>query len=375
VRRALILAAVFSAVGCASTPSGDIVPAQAKVPYVSPAPSPHNLEIRVDSRAAREILAALSRPAYDSAAAAALQALPAVRLAIQDASRNAEIFERDFAAAFGEEAKAAVFDFRGVRADRERWTKLLETISSGEADLVRRAAESAATLLPDDRPISLQLQVLLSFGLAGLADHVLVPATEGRYVMIVDLARALGDSTSEPPENQRSRLSRLIAGGAHRQAWSVYREASPAWQKPDPRLGQIEPLLRVVAEAGPVALFSVDENFFPLSVWLKEPMKRNIGELNRMAELLSDPETDLDHRMNMTAEIRRPDFSRRLGGPAGAFLSDVIIQAEGMPAFRKALAAGPRAFFAAYDRAAESQRDLVELSRVIQERVRDTPPR
>lgn len=374
MRHALLLAALVTAAGCASAPPGATVPAQAQVPYAT-SPSPHNLEIRVDSRAAREILAALSRPAYESADAATLQSLPAIRLAIQDASRNAEIFERDFAAAFGEQAKAAVFDFRGVRAERERWSKLLETISSGETELVRRAGESAATLLPDDRPISLQLQVLLSFGLGGLADHVLVPAEDGRYVMIVDLARALGDSTSEPPENQRSRLSRLIAGGAYRQAWSAYREGSPAWQKPDPRLGQIEPLLRVVAEAGPVALFSVDENFFPLSVWLKEPMKRNLGELNRMAELLSNPETDLDHRMNMTAEIRRPEFSRRLAGPSGAFLSDVIIQSDGVPAFRKALAAGPRAFFAAYDRAAESQRDLIALSRVIQERVRDTPPR
>lgn len=373
MRKAILL--VVLCAGCASAPPGSIVPAQARVPYASPAPSPHSVEIRMDSRAAREILAALARPRYESADAATLQSLPAVRIAIQDSARNGEIFERDLAAAFEDEAKAAIFDFRTVRAERERWEKLLETISSGEADLVRRAAESAATLLPDDRPISLQLQVLLSFGLAGLADHVLLPAAEGRYVMVVDLARALGDSTSEPPENQRARLARLVAGGAHRQAWSIYRESSPAWQKPDPRLGQIEPLLRAVAEAGPVAVFSVDENFFPLSVWLKEPMKRNLGELNRMAEMLADPETDLDHRMNMTAEIRRPEFARRLAGPAGAFLSDAIIQAEGLPAFRTALAAGPRAFFAAYDRAAQTGRDLIPLSRVIQERVRDTPPR
>ncbi len=209
----------------------------------------------MDSRAAREILTALARPRFESADATALQSLPAVRIAIQDSARNAEIFERDLAAAFDEEAKAAVFDFRGVRAERERWEKLLETITSGEADLVRRAAESAATLLPDDRPISVQLQVLLSFGLAGLADHVLLPAAEGRYVMVVDLPRALGDSTSEPPENQRGRLARLIAGGAYRQAWSIYRESSPAWQKPEPQLGQIEPLLRAVAETGPWPCF------------------------------------------------------------------------------------------------------------------------
>jgi hypothetical protein len=304
--------------------------------------------------------------------AARLLALRAFRVAIDDAARAPDTFERDLAAAFDEETKTAIFDFRSVRAEREKWEALLGAVSSGETELAAKAAQSAATLLPDDRPVSLQLVVLPSFGLAGLADHLLVPAAEGRHVMVVDVARALGEIALEPPENQRARLARLIAGGAYRQAWHNYREASPAWQRPDPRLGQLDPLLRAVTEAGPIALFSVDENFFPLSVWLKEPMKRNIADLNRMAEILADPQTELDRRMEMTAEIRRPEFARRLAGPAGAFLSDAIIQTQGLPAFRAALAGGPRAFFQAYDRAAQSGKDSVPLAKVIQERVADS---
>jgi len=361
-------------VGCASPPQRAAAPAQARVPYAGGGATPHAIEIRVDSRAAREVLAAMARPQFEAADGSALRALPAVRLAIQDSGRPPDVFDRDLAAAFDEESRPAVFDFRSIRAERERWDALLATVSAGESELQGKAAASVATLLPDDRPIALQLQVLLSFGLAGLADHLLLPAPEGRTVMVVDLARALGESTSEPAENQRTRLARLIAGGAYRQAWTSYRNASPAWQRRDSDLGQLEPLLRSVAEAGPVALFSVDENFFPLSVWLKEPMKRNIGDLNRMAEILAAPDTDLDKRMEMTAEVRRPEFARRLAGPAGAFLSDAIVQAEGLPAFRRALAGGPRAFFQAYDRIAQAGgRDAIPLAKVIQDRI-GVPP-
>lgn len=364
------LSLLLLCVGCGSGGPSGPVPAAARIPYAGTTATPHSIEVRLDARAAREILNALGRPRFESADASALQALPAVRLAIQDSNRPADVFERDLAAAFDEEAKPAVFDFRSVRAERERWEALLATVSSGEAELFRKSAASAATLLPEDRPIALQLQVLLSFGLAGLADHLLLPAPEGRHAMVIDLARALGESTSEPAENQRARLARLIAAGAFRQAWSTYRAASAAWQRPDPQLGQLEPLLRGVAEAGPGALFSVDENFFPLSVWLKEPMKRNLGDLNRMAEILAAPDTELDRRMEMSAEVRRPEFARRLAGPAGAFLSDAIIQAEGLTAFRQALAGGPRAFFQAYDRVSRSSgRDAIPLAKVIQERI------
>ena len=82
------------------------------------------------------------------------------------------------------------------------------------------------------------------------------------------VARARG-SRRRPPAEQIEHLSRLMAGEAYQRAWAEYRGASPAWQKHDAALGQLEPLLRAVAEAGPVALYTVDENFFPLSVWLK----------------------------------------------------------------------------------------------------------
>jgi hypothetical protein len=358
--------------GCASgTPSPAAASStRSHAPYEAAPAAVHSLDIRIDRRAAADLLAFLSQPLYDAAGARSLEALPAIRLALQDSGRTPDVFESDLAAAFGDEKRGSVFDFRSIRDSRPRWDTLLAALPSREADLVRMAAHRAATMLPGDRPISARLQVFLSFGLAGLADHLVVDLPDGSEAMIVDLARALGDSAGESVDNQIERVARLIAGEAFRQAWQTYRSASAAWTRRDPSLGQLEPLLRVVAEQGPVALFHVDENFFPLSVWLKEPMKRTIGELNRTAERLVEAEQDLEKRMNLAAEIARPDFGERVAAPAGAFLGDGIVQNSGLDAFRAALAAGPRAYFVAYSEAQQRSRDLIPLSDVVRARLK-----
>jgi hypothetical protein len=373
-RRALLLALAGTAIGCAGAPApGPAVPTKSRAPYEAPRAGRHSLDIHVDTRAARELLTFLARPEYRADEAKALEELPAVRLALQDSSRTPDVFERDLAAAFGDETRSAVFDFHSIRAGLARWQALLSALPAREADVARMAADRAAALLPADRPIASRLQVYLTFGLAGLADHLVVRQPDGSEAMIVDLARALGDSAGESVDNQIERVARLIAGEAFRQAWRAYRADSEGWARRDPTLGQLEPLFQVVAEQGPVALFHVDENFFPLSVWLKEPMKRTLAEFNRTAERLVESEGDLEKRMTLSAEIRRPDFEQRIAGPAGAFLCDGIIQNLGLDAFRGALAAGPKAFFLAYDEAQKKSRDLIPLSQVIRERLATKP--
>lgn len=361
------------ACGCAAAPSGrpasPASPASARAPYDAPAAAPHAIEIAIDDRAAKEILASLARPRFESSDAKVIQDLPAVSLAIRDAAREPEVFERDFAAAFEEQARTTVFGFRPIRQEKDRWQTLLDAIGSRQAELARLASRRAAALLPGDRTVTTRLQVYLSFGIAGLADHLVVSGPGGREVMIVDLARALGESQTDPLESQLQRLSRLIGGEAFRQAWGVYRAGSSEWRNPDPALGQLDVLLRSVAESGPVAAFAVDENFFPLSVWLKEPMNRLIGELNRTVEKLAESQENLEQRMELTAEIRRGEFARRLAGPAGAFLVDAVVQSLGVNALRDALQKGPKAFFEAYDRAAAADRSLAPLSHVIREKL------
>ncbi len=376
--RIAFLLLATATLGCASTAPVPTSPgataASTRAPYKAPPAGKHSIAIQVDSRAAQDLVAFLSLPQFRAEDAKALSALPAVRLAIQDSGRTSETFEQDLASAFDEEERNTVFDLKSVRAGRTRWAKLLTDLEARRSDLGRLAAERAAALLPADRLISTRLRVFLSFGLAGLADHLVVVGPDGNEVMIVDLARALGDSEAETVENQVERVARLIAGEAFRQAWRLYRAESPSWTRRDPTLGQLDPLFRLATEQGPVALFHVDENFFPLSVWLKEPMKRSIAELNRFAERLVESEKEIEERMTVAADLRRPEFAQRIAGPAGAFLCDGIIQTLGLDAFRAALAGGPAAFFAAYEEAVQKSRDLVPLSEVIRARLKASPP-
>jgi hypothetical protein len=374
IRRAALLVIAVTAWRCAGAPVyAPPASGKSRAPYEAPPARRHSIEIRVDSRAAHDLLAFLSLAQFQPDGAKALEALPAIRLALQDSGRTPDVFEHDLAAAFDEEKRSAVFDFHSIRAGRSRWEDLLAVLPSREADLSRMAAERAAALLPADRSISARLEVFLSFGLAGLADHLVVILPDGTEAMIVDLARALGESAAETIDNQVERVARLVAGEAFRQTWRSYRSTSPNWTRRDSSLGQLEPLFRIVTEQGPVALFHVDENFFPLSVWLKEPMKRTMAELNRTAERLVESEGDLEQRVALSAEIQRPDFGQRVGGPAGAFLCDGIIQNSGLDAFRGALASGPRALFAAYDQAQQKSRDLIPLSDAIRRRLSTSP--
>jgi hypothetical protein len=371
----LALLAAFLALSCAGSapPPPAPVAGASRAPYEAPPAGRHSIEIQVNSRAAVEIFEFVSRPAFDAERVHAIGELPAVRLTVQDSRRTLETFERDLAAAFEEETKSVVFDFHAIRAARPRWEALLAAVPSREADLARMAAERASALLPAAPSVTARLQVYLTFGVAGLADHVVVGAPDGAEAMIVDLARALGDASGESVDNQIERVARLIAGEAFRQAWRTYRAANLAWTRHDASLGLVEPLLQAVGEHGPAALFHVDENFFPLSVWLKEPMKRSIAELNRTAERLVEAEQELEARVALGAEIRRPDFVQRVAAPAGAFLCDGITQNLGLDVLRAALAAGPKALFVAYDRAQRKSRDLIPLSDVIRKRVAEAP--
>ncbi len=348
---------------------------RSRAPYDSPPVATDTIGITIDMRAAREILAILARPTYSPADAKQLETVPAVEFAIRDSGRPPETFERDLAAAFDEESHISIFDFRRIREDRSRWQELLAMVSVREAELEKLASARARALLPADRVVSLPLPFYLTFGLPGRADHILVPGAGGAggWGVLVDLARALSDVEASSPADQIKHLSRLMASEAFQRAWSEYREGSPAWERHDASLGPLEPLLRSVAEAGPVAIYSVNENFFPLSVWLREPMKAAIDELNRLADKLMSSEEDLDARMDVAAEIHKPDFKLRVAGPAGSFMADGIFQVAGLEGYRKALSGGPRAFFEAYEQAAsEKGSGLVPLSKSIHERLAAT---
>ena len=373
--KSLLLPLVLILAGCAAAappPGSTPAPGGAsRAPYDSPPVAPGTVTLTLDLRAAREILALLSRPRFEAEAAKSLADLPAVQAAVRESNRPAGVFQADLAAAFDDQARIAIFDFRGLRENAPRWADLLAMIAAREAELTKLASDRVRALLPPDVAVSVTEPIYLTFGLPGRADHLVVPSGEGSdWYVVVDLARALSDVQSSPPSEQIKHLSRLIASEGYQRAWAEYRTASPVWQKRDTALGQLEPLMRQTAQAGPVALYSVDENFFPLSVWLKEPMRTSIDDLNRAADRLVSAEGDLDVRVAVAAEIGRPEFMARVAGPAGAFLADGIIQTLGLDAYRAALAGGPRGFFEAYERASQQKgRALIPLGKAIRERL------
>jgi hypothetical protein len=339
-----------------ATAAAPAAPTGSRAPYDSPPVAADTVTIVLDLEAARRILALLSAPAFDLEAARALETLPAVRATIQDSKRPPDVFEHDLAAAFESKTRVSGFDFRKIREDRSRWGELLTMIAGREKELTRLTSDRARALLPADRTVSVTIAISLTFGVPGRADHIAVPDAQGSgWSVVVDLSRALSDVQSSPPAEQITHLSRLMASEAYRRAWAEYRAGSPAWQRRDGSLGQLEPLLHRVAEAGPIAIYSVDENFFPLAVWLKQSMRENLDELNRVADRLVSAEGELDARMAIAAEIQKPEFTAGIAGPSGAFLSDGIIQALGLDAYREALAGGPRAFFVAYGKAADKK--------------------
>ena len=205
----LFAVALFAAGCTASGPPRGPMPVPAggsRAPYDGPPVSTDTVKITLDMRGAREILALLSQPAFSSADAKLLETVPAVEYAIRDSNRPPETFERDLAAAFDEESRIAVFDFRKIKEDSSRWQDLLAMISTREVELAKLASDRARALLPGDRVVSVELPFYLTFGLPGRADHIMVAGAGRRRVGRGRRSRA------------RARRRRVLAAGGADQA-------------------------------------------------------------------------------------------------------------------------------------------------------------
>ena len=215
-RRLAVGALLLSAAGCATAPLPGPAPGGgSRAPYDAPPASKSEILVTLDLRAARSILAVLSNAHFEPAEGKLLESLPAVRLAIRDSSRPPETFERDLAAAFDEQTRIAMFDFRKIRDERARWDALLSTLSSREDELTLQASTRAAALLPADHPVRATAAIALTFGLPGRADHLVAPSEGSETVTVFDLARALSDDEASASNVQIEHLSRLMASEAY----------------------------------------------------------------------------------------------------------------------------------------------------------------
>jgi hypothetical protein len=169
-------------------------------------------------RAAREILALLGRTQFDANEARAIEILPAVQTAIRESGRGNEVFERDLAAAFDDQARISLFDFRKIREDRAKWDELLNQLSSREAELTKKISDRARALLPASPAAAVTVRSRSPSAFPdGRTRSSSPPAASGSGHR--PLARAGRLQASAPPE-QIQHVSRMIATEAYARAWS-----------------------------------------------------------------------------------------------------------------------------------------------------------
>jgi hypothetical protein len=351
----LLLAVAAAASGAGSkAPFGN-------APYDATGGTPHRLSVSLDFTAGREILAALSLEKLKAGDPAILASLPAVKRQIEDSHKDESEWAADFAAAFSDENRPVTFDLKPVRLERDRWSAVLAGLYQNSTAIAETAARRAAAVLPPDLPVALAVEAQFSFGIPGLADHLVVnELAEGKETVIIDVSRALSGSSVSPGE-AREVITRLLAAETFRGAWQIYRASAPGWSAPG-QLGPAEPLARAAAAVGPVWLFGYDSNFYPLATWLKQPMVQSIDAFNHEADLLLDPESQLSKRAEVLAGLERKNLQNDLAVAAGTFFADAVYQNLGREELAKALAGGPDALVAAYDRASAKVKALPPLS-------------
>ncbi len=358
--------------GAAEKPAGQALFGRA--PYDAPGESPHRVRVSLDLTAARQILDALSLDRPKPGDASALLALPAVQRQVAESGEGDPAWIEDFNGAFAADSRPSTFDLRSVRIDRERWRIVLASLEEHAERLAKLSERRVAALLPPDRPVAITSTVLLTFGLPGLADHLVFTARDrGSATIVVDVGRALPVAGASSPQQGEDALARLVAAETFRPAWDAFRAGSAGWKAPQEGLGGAEPLARAVAVMAPVWLYSYDPDFFPLSEWLRDPMVRATDAFNQEADLLLDPKTDLARRAEILARLEHRTLQNDVALAAGLFFADGIYQTLGREELFKALESGPEGLVAAYARAAEKKRSLPPLSRALRERMERHP--
>ena len=349
----------------AGAPRAPPVPA----PYDAPPAAAHSIEITIRTRAAREILASLARPRVRRDGREAPRG-PARRPIRHPGlgPRRGGLRERLC---------------RGVRREGARGRVRLPVHPRGQGPLAgaprrRRTArggyrpprvDARGALLPGDRPVSARLDVYLSFGVAGLGDHIVLRGENGREAMVLDLARALGDSEGEPLDARTSRIARVIAGVAFRQAWAAYRD-----QKPRPGSTPIRssgrarrPAARRRGRGPRLPLHGRREllSALRLAEGTGEAGRRRLEPPGRPSRGGGKPRAPhgADHG-DPPRGLRAP---RRRAGRAP--ISSTRSSRTGLDALREALQEGPKAFFLAYERACDMDRSLPPLSRSIRDQL------
>lgn len=356
----LMVTLVVMSIGTSARGKGT-EPTFGRAPYDGATPASGKVSVAVSFSAAQQILAALAKENLTPGDAGKLLALDAVRREVQDSGKPESEWISDFAEAFSDQSHPVTFDLRTIRQEKDVWAPRLQALAALAPRIEAETARRVSAMLPSDGTPSVSATVEMTFGLSGLADHLMFTDGRNRVLIVVDLSRATSASPGTTPAEIAGALSRLAAQETFRRAWQIYRQSSPGWNGPE-TMGPLSSLAKAVTIAAPIGLYSYDKDFFPLSSWLHDPMIRAIDAFNRVAGILIDPKTPLDRRAEILSGVEQGELQTGPALAAGAFFADGIYERLGHTALLKALAGGPQAFFQAYARAVGKKNDLPPLS-------------
>lgn len=362
---ATVFAALASALAARPAAAADTFPGP---PFDLEAKTPHEIVFTIDAAPARDVLRLLTGAPEPTAA---LRRLKASVHAVQ-AIRAQELSPDDY---YGKlvSAVAGTPDplFTSFKTRSPYFASLLDEMEGEGPALAAVEARRVASILPTGTPVKARVVLVPFFAISGFAEIAAVRG-DGEMVLAADLPRLVGDVATAPPP--REILLKLLRG-ASAEAWRTLFDANvrkaPTWPESEKALDFDALLARTVAE-GPGTLFSVPDDFFPLSPLLEEPIARDFGRWNRAAEILLEGKLKETQRQDMLQKAGKGDFWQRYPAIVGAQMTDGLLRLAGREKFLAALAAGPRAVASLYVEATKGK-GYPEFSKAVKKALETKP--
>lgn len=346
-RRAFVLSALLAA-ALSSAPARAAVPSIMSPPFDVSVPSGHAVEMTVETRPAREILAVLGAGPDAPAALERLRSSRAVRLAFAKAPGGPEgLYGRLASAAAGRPDPA----MKALSEGAARYRVILDAIDTAGPSGAGLEARRLASLLPAEPRVSGRFVVVPAFGLSSFTEVATLVDGETTY-LVADVVRLLRDQQGAVADTE---MTLRVLRACTAEAWRILFERAvrprPGWAPPAPGAGESSfgVLLDHTVAEGPAILFLLPDEFYPLSAVLEEPIGRAFGRWNEAAATLLDPKVKPDRKEMLLAEAAgKDDFWARYDAIVGAQVADSVLRLAGREAWTKALAEGPRAVLSLY---------------------------
>jgi hypothetical protein len=351
----LILAAFAAAAALAAGPLA--AEGVAGPPFDLAAPTPHRLSFTFDTAPARDVLALLGGAPDAPATLRHLKASANATAAIRAEGLSPDDFYGRLVSTIAGTPDPLLKTFV---AKIPYFTRVLDAIETDGTPGAVLEGRRIASLLPTGTPVTESFVVVPFLGVSGFAEVATVRDGD-RLVLSADLPRLTGDLASAPmPREVVLKLLRAASAEGWRTLFDAHVRKAPAW--PDEKTADFDTLLaRTIAE-GPMTLFLIPDDFFPIVPLLEEPIVRAYARWNRAADVLLEGKKKESERQELLLNAGKGDFWSHYPAIVGVQMTDALLRLAGREKYLSALAGGPRAVVSLYLEVTKGKR-LPELSK------------